>query len=216
VFSFIRYTPIFWYRQWESKLCRVEQQQWDSKVSATPTAYTAVASTSSTRRPCLLDVGGSTLIRLLNSALSAGSGLSTSTRCSWKPTGPMATPGERQQSPRVRRAFVRVAGPAGRTFSSAASARGRVSGAGHTAIARTTRSHNESFALGLEKVACSRRENSTEIVNGGALALSRYVDDFEMVTRLMLLVSAALHNLSNVMWRCSALRPLISGYLCHE
>ena len=155
---------------------RVEQQEWDSKGPAASAAYRAVE---------LLDDDVNTLIRLLNSALSTGSGL-----CNSSPA-----PDERQQQLRVGRPVAPVAISAARAFWSAAdacrgspSARGRVSGAGRAAIARNTRSHSDSFFQGDEKVAFRRENSATEManVNGQNVLFAPDDDDLEMVTRLVL------------------------------
>ena len=144
----------------------------------------------------------------------------------------MAAPGERQQ-PRVERPLAAVAGPAARAFLSAGvtgagechsspSARGRVSGAGRAAIAHTTRSHNDSFVQGDEKVAFRRENSATETTNvkgQHVLALSRDDDDdLEMVTRLVVVRAALCISIRDYeffalhMWRRCALRSLIGAH----
>ena len=189
---------------------RVEQQDWDSKGPATSAAYRAVV---------LLDDDGNTLIHLLSSALSLGSRLSTSSPAS----------GERQQQPRVGHPLAPVAMSAARAFWSAAdecrgspSARGRVSVEGLAAIARTTRSHNDSFVQGDEKVAFRRENSATETANVKGqhvlLAPSRDDDDFEMVTRLVLVRAALCISIRDYefvvlhMRRRCALRSLIGDH----
>ena len=135
----------------------------------------------------------------LNSALSVGSALSASTCFSWKPFGPVAAPGVRRLR-RVRRSPDAITGPAARAISSAVvtcagecrgspSARERLSGAGRTAVARTTRSRNESSGGRHEKLAFRRENSATQTESENAMAVSRDYDNFEMVTRHVLLRS---------------------------
>ena len=141
----------------------------------------------------VLDDAGNALIRLLNSAPSARSALSASTRCSWEPSWPVAAPGEIRQ-PRVRRLLVGVAVPAARSFSavvtragesrSSPSARGRML---RTAIARIICDRNESFVRGHKQIAF-RRENNVaetepEIVNrNGDYPLAISCNDDDIIT----------------------------------
>ena len=159
----------------------------------------------------LLDDEDNALIRLLNSSLNAGSAHSISTRCSWKPTGPVAAPCERE-SPRVGRSLIAIAGPAARAFSSAdvtragdchslPSSRRRVSSAGRATVVHTTRSHNESSGGRHEQVAFRRENNATETesnnANGNgrdALALSCDYNNFEMDTRLVCAMLCITYN----------------------
>ena len=139
------------------------------------------------------------LFRPLNPALSADSALSASTCCSWKPFGPVAAPGVRQP-PRERGTPDAITGPAARAISSAVltragecrgspAARERLSGAGRAAVARSTRSRNESSGGRFEKLASSHANNATQMESENAMAVSRDYDNFEMVTRHVLLRS---------------------------
>ena len=99
------------------------------------------------------------------------------------------------------------------------SERGRVSGAGRAAIARTCRNHNDSFVQG-DEVAFRRENSATEAenVNGNghdALAHSRDNDEFEIVTRLILVRASPLCSLPSD--RCSLMAPPLfqdSGVRC--
>ena len=147
----------------------------------------------------LLDDENNALVRQLNSSLSSGGALSFSTRCSWKPTGPVAAPCERGP-PHVGRSLIAISGVAARAFSSpvvihageghsSPSAHERLSGAGSAEVARTTRNHNERSVRRLEKVAFRRENSATETESNGnwldLLAVSPDYDNFDMVTRFV-------------------------------